>query len=150
MGPLSPPAAWPQGVLFYKSENTVSDRHSYDNSYGLAMWQPSHSSDWDVSRHSLFLFLCFDAYFPRMVLSRTSTPLTYSWLATNKIRRWNQQACYQCSHINTLHTSARPVYQRLRHTDSEQIPHRTHTHRSSKARSPTACYIHCNEITIHT
>jgi len=35
-GPLSPPAGWPQGVLFYMSENIESDRHSYNNFYGLA------------------------------------------------------------------------------------------------------------------
>ena len=35
-GPLSHPAASLQGVLFYTSENTVSDRHSYNNFYGLA------------------------------------------------------------------------------------------------------------------
>jgi len=38
--------------------------------------------------------------------------------------------------INTIHTIARSVHQSLRHTDSEQIPHQTHTQRSSKARSP--------------
>ena len=35
-GPLSLPAAWPQRVLFCESENTVSDRHTYNNFYGLA------------------------------------------------------------------------------------------------------------------
>jgi len=37
-GPLLPPAVWPhwQGVVFYKSENTLSDGHSYSKHYGLA------------------------------------------------------------------------------------------------------------------
>ena len=94
---------------------------------------------------------CFlDAYPKLMVLSRTPLQLLYTWLLFNQTRHRNQQACYHWSPINTIYSSARSIHQRLRHTDSEQIPHRTHTHRSSKARSPTACYIHCNEITIHT
>ena len=82
---------------------------------------------------------CFlDAYPQVMVLSRTPLPLPYSCPSTNKTRRRNQQASYHCSPINTIHSIARSVHQRLRHTYSEQIPHRTHTQRSLKARSPNS------------
>jgi len=80
---------------------------------------------------------CFlDAYPQLLVLSRTPLPLPYSCPSTNKTRHRNQQASYHCSPINTIHSIARSVHQRLRHTYSEQIPHWTHTQRSSKARSP--------------
>ena len=52
-------------------------------------------------------FYCFlDNYTTRKILSHTLTPLIYNWLATNKIWPWNQQACYHCSPINTIHTIA--------------------------------------------
>jgi len=35
-GTLLFPAVWSQGVLFYKSENTLFDGHSYSKLYGLA------------------------------------------------------------------------------------------------------------------
>jgi len=35
-GPLLLPAVWPQVVLFYKSENTLSHGHSYSELYRLA------------------------------------------------------------------------------------------------------------------
>jgi len=67
-----------------------------------------------------------------------SLPLPYSCSSTNKTRSRNQQACNHCSPMNTIHSIARSVHKRLGHTDFEQILHRSHTLRSSKARSPNS------------
>ena len=56
-GAPSPPAVWPQGVLFYKSESTESDRHNDNNSCGLVENQLAHSSDWEVPYTPSLCFL---------------------------------------------------------------------------------------------
>jgi len=104
-GPLLPPsAAWLQGVLFYKSENSLSDGHSYRISIG---WLRGNLHIAQTRTYLDIPSFCFlDAYPQLMVHSRNPPPPLYSWLSANKTRRRNQQACYHCSLINTIHAIA--------------------------------------------
>jgi len=92
------------------------------------------------------------AYPSQMVPSRTPTSRTYSWLATNKKGRRNQQACYLFLHLQLPHWCPTRLLQTRTHTNWLWTnPHRAHAQRSPKVRSPTACtHITTRSQTNHT
>jgi len=78
-GALSPPAVWPQGVLFLKSENTESDWHTA-SPYGLVDLQLPHTSD---RGYHMPLAVSVTVVYPPRVVLMYPTLRTYSWPSTN-------------------------------------------------------------------
>ena len=135
-GALSPSRFGCRGCCFYKSESTESDWYTA-SPYGLVDLQLPHSSD--RGYHNPLSVSVTVVYPPQVVLSCTPTLRTYCWPSTN-----NKDANLT-SLLSVLHLQLPPwCLTLLQQTHTFWLwtdPHRTHTQRSPKARSPTA-YTH--------
>jgi len=100
-GAPSPLAAWPQGVLFYKSESTKSVRHSDDDYMG---WLRINLHIVQIGRYlthplSFIRYCCTCILFTYGTLTHPNfAHLELTCNQRGKIRRRNQQACYLFFH----------------------------------------------------
>ena len=133
-GPYQPLRFGRRGCCFYKSMSTKSDWYTA-SPYGLVDPQLPHSSD---REYYIPLSESVTAVYPLpLVPSCTPTSHTYCWPATNK------KEATPTSLLSVLSLTTSTLVPDPIRTDIYfwlwTAPHQTHTQRSPKARSPTAC-----------